>query len=1126
MNDGARVLLNVTELPRLADAPARHKAWVEIVRGVAALAAPDTPAPLESLDPAALAAAVLAAKEAGALDAPTPLPAELESRALYEIASALPSGPARACVGPLVDRWLYKGRSDVFLSVARRIALTAPAELRGEAVRARLALSCAIPPRLGTAAEDLALALLAREESARNWIEIPSMGPLPQRRLAGRLLGRAARAHARGRGGAWAARLVAGETVAMVLARLLADREPLVWRHAAIARGLLSASDGRFWRAICDGLSPSMSPTEWRRAAASLASSAARAPDRAMALLDDLLATEICDRDPGTATAAVWGIAAAAERQPEAADAMLAKLVDKAPLAVAEGLGDVLALGPGGDFGLRAFERSREALSIAHQRVTGDEGVRALLGKLLEELSPGGEPAVDGALRRALRAYRDEGADAAHLLGREALALMESHVETLEPLHGSGDDEAAAAVRRRAFSVLRDIERGMLQDGTLADLLSIGVPDEAARRALVSLGAAQDRVASWVLRREQEEVAHPPGRASTPPGRRGHTALRLHQIRALLHVADAPIPGEVPGAASRIRALRKRIASLTRDKLAAHPPAALHRALCATLARALDALVRTGDLDEDDVVLVLARAELTAADARTIAEASMNPHLEAIVAAFAALLPGDGDEAPASIPATRRHPSFPAPEEVQRPLSGPAQVRVAALVDFSRRLREPPPSRAPQIASLRSTLVSLSSSLGALLSASSLEHVVDTGEASPPLLTLEAALTELSRRASIADRRLGKESVALAREPELHQRVADAVDKLHAGHASMALTAADREASQALPPAFARVVSDVLTFLQGLPLTLPGERRPRAKALPAWLPSDRIVGGFYVVAPVGEGGAGTVFQVRRLADKDDPAAERFALKMPVFQGSSATMTEAQFLQMFRDEASALLGLPHHENLARFVTFDLSARPRPILVMELVDGASLEEMLVPAGLSTARALELTLGVLAGLSAMHEVGIAHLDVKPSNVILRGGEVPVLVDFGLAGRHIRPGCGSVAYGAPEVWVGGEGAKKLSPLPTDAYAAACLVFEVLGATPLFAGSEIAAIAMHVGHDGWPPALVGWRDVAALRPLAELLASALRKEPADRVGTKKLHDGLSRLAPSLRDLPWPLGPA
>ena len=33
-------------------------------------------------------------------------------------------------------------------------------------------------------------------------------------------------------------------------------------------------------------------------------------------------------------------------------------------LAVAEGLGDVLALGPGGDFGLRAFERSREALSI------------------------------------------------------------------------------------------------------------------------------------------------------------------------------------------------------------------------------------------------------------------------------------------------------------------------------------------------------------------------------------------------------------------------------------------------------------------------------------------------------------------------------------------------------------------------------------------------------------------------------------------------------------------------------------------------------------------------------------------------------------------------------------------
>ena len=48
-------------------------------------------------------------------------------------------------------------------------------------------------------------------------------------------------------------------------------------------------------------------------------------------------------------------------------------------------------------------------------------------------------------------------------------------------------------------------------------------------------------------------------------------------------------------------------------------------------------------------------------------------------------------------------------------------------------------------------------------------------------------------------------------------------------------------------------------------------------------------------------------------------------------------------------------------------------------------------------------------------MHGVGVAHLDIKPTNVVIRKGEAPVLVDFGLAGRQIRLGCGSAPYGAP---------------------------------------------------------------------------------------------------------------
>src|SRR6185295_8096897 len=121
---------------------------------------------------------------------------------------------------------------------------------------------------------------------------------------------------------------------------------------------------------------------------------------------------------------------------------------------------------------------------------------------------------------------------------------------------------------------------------------------------------------------------------------------------------------------------------------------------------------------------------------------------------------------------------------------------------------------------------------------------------------------------------------------------------------------------------------------------------------------------------------------------------------------------------------ALLTLPAHPNLAGFVTFDARARPKPILVMELVRGPTLERLLDKRELSVPAAFGILDGIAAGLAIMHAVGIGHLDVKPGNVILRQTDpgagsklinidalapAPVLVDFGLAGRKVRPGCAS---------------------------------------------------------------------------------------------------------------------
>jgi eukaryotic-like serine/threonine-protein kinase len=297
------------------------------------------------------------------------------------------------------------------------------------------------------------------------------------------------------------------------------------------------------------------------------------------------------------------------------------------------------------------------------------------------------------------------------------------------------------------------------------------------------------------------------------------------------------------------------------------------------------------------------------------------------------------------------------------------------------------------------------------------------------------------------------------------------------------------------------------------------------EALPAWLPQRRTIGGFYVVRSLSAGGAGSVFVATRVEDKGDAGAERFALKVPEYSATVArSLSEDEFLTMFRDEASALLALPKHPNLARFVTFDAGSKPKPILVMELVEGTTLEHVLEARGVDTARVLQVLDDVLRGLEAMHAAGVGHLDLKPSNVVMRRNEQAVLVDFGLAGRHIRPGCATGAYGAPEVWGALEGRKDLTPMKADIYAFGCVAFEALTARVLFqADSEMAQIERHINHDGFPPLLRELSRRPALAPLAELLFSTLRQDPSLRPAAVGLRKDFARIAPALAKVDWPL---
>jgi serine/threonine protein kinase len=133
-------------------------------------------------------------------------------------------------------------------------------------------------------------------------------------------------------------------------------------------------------------------------------------------------------------------------------------------------------------------------------------------------------------------------------------------------------------------------------------------------------------------------------------------------------------------------------------------------------------------------------------------------------------------------------------------------------------------------------------------------------------------------------------------------------------------------------------------------------------------------------------------------------------------------------------------------------------------------------------------------------------------------------VLVDFGLAGRHLRPGCGTSSYGAPEVWgIVPEGVTA-TPMAADVYGFGCLAYEVLTGETLFdAPNEVALISAHLMHDGTPPPVKRLADRSATAGVASLLRTCLRKDPTQRAGVAELRAELKKVKAGIAGRSWPV---
>jgi hypothetical protein len=1080
----------------------RRALWRLGLASLAAAAADQQPTPLEGVATESLLASVRVALTGGLVDDLSFLSRPVATAALFELAGALPPGPEKRELGRRVLSALHEGDAATFVTLAAALALASPRALGDSTMRARVGLALRLPIAAGTAADSLALAMISRPELERDWLTSYSTGALPSRCLAARLLERSAREAARRakEGDDSTIRVFDRPAVRTAWMRLITDRESLVWRHVAAARGALALAAPAWAAEIERDLAPRLGPTEWRRAATSLAASVAHTPDRGVARCLSLLGSDIVRRDRGVAASAIYGLSQAMEEEPEAAEELLNKLVLVGGLDAMEALIDLREDHAGSPtIGAQAAFIALDQLRGATPG--GDDGAFALVEALRDDLEMTGErtPSVRAHLSAALGAFTD---------GRDLTPDTDRALEAAQRAISVLEDRAPD--RRAVFRALRELDAGLLQTSTLGDLLVVRSHDDPFREGPLSnmlwvLG-------SWLLGREQTPLHE----ACVP-----HLTLRLSQMRTLLHLVDAETgTTEDPSPATRGR--RMKTFRMLSDRVREDVVSPLRRVTCAALARASDALVREQVHELSDVFVTLCWCVKSAEDLRSLAEACMVPEFKDVFAAAAG---------------------------VARTLSDrTGQHEENSIIEALRLVADAlPPGSSARIEGLRRAVLGITRALEPIADACGLGDLRGNNDGTV-LDRLASAITYAARLVAGAGRRTGLREgffpVASTRALRKLEAWVDRALEEHDEGVGPAVAAAAEAIRQDLPPLLAEVVNRVLLRLGQLPpdTSQSGEfalpvKRTRQQHLPGWLPPSRVLGGFYIVRPIGSGSGGSVFVARRTEERHDEHAESFALKVPAYNGSAAhTLSEDEFLQLFRSEAGALLTLPAHRNLAGFVTFDVGARPKPILVMELVQGPTLERLLDKRILTVPAALDVLDGMAAGLEAMHGVGIGHLDVKPANVILRstegtglhalgGNPSPALVDFGLAGRKVRPGCGSPYYGAPEVWdraAFGE----VDPRATDVYAFCCLAYEMLTGETLFAGDTLSAvITAHLSRPNGPAGLDWMRRARHLAQLAELLSRGLAHNPTRRPALADVRAHLAEIGRALRTLPWPLRP-
>ncbi|MCB0323405.1 MAG: serine/threonine protein kinase, partial [Bdellovibrionales bacterium] len=258
--------------------------------------------------------------------------------------------------------------------------------------------------------------------------------------------------------------------------------------------------------------------------------------------------------------------------------------------------------------------------------------------------------------------------------------------------------------------------------------------------------------------------------------------------------------------------------------------------------------------------------------------------------------------------------------------------------------------------------------------------------------------------------------------------------------------------------------------------------------------STRFIDKYEIVSTLGRGSMGVVYKGR------DPEIGRLvAIKTlkSVFMGDDPAGAEA--LQRFRLESRSA-GKLHHPNIVTIFEAGRTESGSPYIVMEFIDGSSLESMIAQSGpLEPLGVLHYLSQIAGAIDYAHSQNVIHRDIKPSNILIDEHHRPHLLDFGVAklsDTSLTPAgtvVGTPSYMSPEQIRGA----KLDGR-TDLFSLAVVAFEAFTGVRPFPGSDFTTVVSNIIHK--EP--LSFREVGAELPqeLEAALRRGLAKDREDRL--------------------------